>query len=115
MVLTERLTTAEGDSYGMAGVLPAEVAMHKRYRALDHVSLRARQGTLTAEAGTTLRGHEFHHSSATAGSDARFAFEVTRGEGIDGEHEGLTEYRALGTYCHVHPESGAFDAFIEAI
>jgi cobyrinic acid a,c-diamide synthase len=45
--------------------------------------------------------------------DARFAFDVVRGDGIDGERDGLTEYRTLGTYAHVHPESGAFDAFVE--
>ena len=115
MALAETLTTAEGDTYDMAGVLPADVRMRDRYGALDHVSLRARAGALTADAGTTLRGHEFHYSAAEVGSDARFAFDVTRGEGIDGEHDGLTEYRTLGTYCHVHPESGAFDAFVEAI
>jgi cobyrinic acid a,c-diamide synthase len=115
MALAETLTTAEGDTYDMAGVLPADVRMRDRYGALDHVSLRARAGALTADAGTTLRGHEFHYSAAEVGSDARFAFDVTRGGGIDGEHDGLTEYRTLGTYCHVHPESGAFDAFVEAI
>jgi cobyrinic acid a,c-diamide synthase len=115
MALAETLTTAEGDTYDMAGVLPADVRMRDRYGALDHVSLRARAGALTADEGEILRGHEFHYSAAEVGSDARFAFDVTRGGGIDGEHDGPTEYRTLGTYCHVHPESGAFDAFVEAI
>lgn len=115
MALAETLTTAEGDTYDVAGVLPADVRMRDRYGALDHVSLRACAGALTADEGEILRGHEFHYSAAEVGSDARFAFDVTRGGGIDGEHDGPTEYRTLGTYCHVHPESGAFDAFVEAI
>ena len=115
MALAETLTTAEGDTYDVAGVLPADVRMRDRYGALDHVSLRARAGALTADEGEILRGHEFHYSAAEVGSDARFAFDVTRGGGIDGEHDGPTEYRTLGTYCHVHPASGAFDAFVEAI
>jgi len=115
MVLSEGLRTAESERHGMAGVLPAEVRMEDRYQALDHVELEAGTETLTASAGATLRGHEFHYSSAEVAPDARFAFDVLRGTGIDGNREGLIEYRTMGTYCHVHPASGAFDAFIEAI
>ncbi|MFC6905405.1 cobyrinic acid a,c-diamide synthase [Halalkalicoccus tibetensis] len=115
MTLSESLTTADGETYPMAGVLPAEVRMHERYQALDHVELRATRDALTASGGTALRGHEFHYSSADVGSDARFAFEMERGEGIDGEHDGLVEHQVLGTYCHFHPESGAFDAFLDGL
>jgi cobyrinic acid a,c-diamide synthase len=115
MALAETLTTADGGTYGMAGVLPADVRMHDRYQALDHVELRARSDALTASAGGTLQGHEFHYSSADIGSDARFAFDVERGAGIEEGRDGLMEYRTLGTYCHVHPESGAFDALVERI
>jgi cobyrinic acid a,c-diamide synthase len=114
MALAETLTTAGGDSHAMAGVLPGDVRMHDRHRALDHVTLRARRETLTADAGATLSGHEFHYSSLDPGPDARFAFDVERGDGIDGAHDGLAEYRTLGTYAHVHPASGAFDAFVAA-
>jgi len=113
MALAESLTTVDGDTHDMAGVLPADVRMHDRYQALDHVELRATRDTLTAAAGDRRRGHEFHYSSADVDADARFAFEVVRGDGIHDEQDGLCEYRTLGTYCHLHPESGAFDAFLE--
>ena len=115
MALTESLTTTEGESHAMAGVLPAEVTMQDRYQALDHVELVADGDTLTAGAGDRRRGHEFHYSSADVGRDARFAFDVERGDGIDGGRDGLTEYRTLGTYCHCHPESGAFDSFLGSL
>ena len=115
MALAETLTTLDGDTYEMAGVLPATVERRERYQALDHVELRARRGALTAGAGDRLRGHEFHYSAAEAASDARFAFDVERGTGIDGDREGLTEYRTLGTYCHLHAASGAFDAFLDEV
>ena len=115
MALCESLTTTDGERHEMAGVLPATVTMHERVRALDHVELDAQRDTLTADRGTTLRGHEFHYSTADAASDARFAFDVRRGEGIDGDHDGLTEHRTLGTYCHVHPENGAFDTFLDRL
>jgi cobyrinic acid a,c-diamide synthase len=115
MALAKSLTTADGDTHEMAGVLPASVRMHDRYQALDHVELRARDATLTADAGGRLRGHEFHYSSADPDADARFAFDVARGDGMHDQRDGLTEYRTLGTYCHVHAESGAFDAFVDAL
>ncbi|WP_049895446.1 cobyrinic acid a,c-diamide synthase [Halopiger xanaduensis] len=115
MAMSRSLTTAEGERHEMGGILPADVEMHDRYQALDHVELEALDGTLTAAAGETIRGHEFHYSSADVDGDARFAFETVRGDGIDGEHDGLTEYESLGTYVHVHPESGAFDRFLERL
>ncbi|MEF8862504.1 MAG: cobyrinic acid a,c-diamide synthase [Haloarculaceae archaeon] len=115
MTLAETLTTVGGDTHRMAGVLPADVRMHDRYQALDHVEIRARNGTLTATTGQTLRGHEFHYSSADVAADAQFAFDVERGTGIDDSRDGLYEYETVGTYCHVHPASGAFDEFVDTV
>ncbi|ELZ81011.1 cobyrinic acid a,c-diamide synthase [Haloferax elongans ATCC BAA-1513] len=114
MALTESLTTDDG-TYEMAGVLPASVTMCDRYQALDHVELQAKTDTLTAGQDGHLRGHEFHYSSADVDSDARFAFDVVRGSGIQDSSDGLFEYQTLGTYCHVHAESGAFDTFVERL
>jgi cobyrinic acid a,c-diamide synthase len=112
MALAETLTTADGDTHDMAGVLPADIEMHDRYQALDHVELRARRQTVAGDAGAVRRGHEFHYSSAAVDRDAQFAFEVTRGDGITESKDGLTAYRTVGTYAHCHPESGAFERFV---
>ncbi|RNJ26052.1 cobyrinic acid a,c-diamide synthase [Halosegnis longus] len=104
----------DGETHAMAGQLPIDAEMHDRYQALDHVELDARRDSPVASAGETLRGHEFHYSSARPASDARFAFDVARGDGIDGK-DGVTEHATLGTYCHVHAESGAFDSFLESV
>ena len=115
MALAQSLTTADGETHPMARILPADVRMDERLQALDHVELRATADTLTAAAGNAIRGHEFHYSRATVDGDARFAFAVERGDGIDGDRDGLTEHRTLGTYAHVHAASGAFDHFIDSI
>jgi cobyrinic acid a,c-diamide synthase len=115
MALSETLTDTEGDTHEMAGVLPADVRMHERYQALDHVELRARQDALTADAGGTVRGHEFHYSSADVAGDATFAFDVKQGEGIHEGRDGLLEHRTLGTYAHLHADSGAFDQFLDRL
>jgi len=89
MALAETLTDGDGDTHRMAGVLPADVRMCDRYQALDHVELRARTDALTADAGATIRGHEFHYSEADVASDAAFAFDVERGDGIADGKDGL--------------------------
>ncbi len=115
MALSETLTDTDGETHRMAGVLPADVEMCDRYQALDHVELRAREDTLSADLGATVRGHEFHYSKANVASDATFAFDVERGDGIADGKDGLTEHRTLGTYAHVHADSGAFDRFVERL
>ena len=115
MAMSQSLTTADGVTHDMAGILPADVTMCDRYQALDHVELEATSGTLTAAAGETIRGHEFHYSEAAVEADARFAFETVRGDGVDGDHDGLLEYESLGTYAHVHAASGAFDRFVDRL
>ncbi|MGQ4554687.1 cobyrinate a,c-diamide synthase [Halobellus sp. GM3] len=115
MALGESLTTRDGTEHGMAGVLPVETRMTDSPVALDHVGVRAREDCLIAPAGETRRGHEFHYSSATAATDARYAFEMVRGAGVDGANDGLREYRTLGTYAHFHVGSGAFDYLLETV
>jgi len=115
MAMSQSLTTVDGERYEMAGILPAGVTMQDRYQALDHVELEAVSGTLTAQSGESIRGHEFHYSTASVDADARFAFKTRRGDGIDGGHDGLLEYDSLGTYAHVHAESGAFDRFVDRL
>jgi cobyrinic acid a,c-diamide synthase len=115
IALARSLETTDGESYRMAGVLPADIRMTARYQALDHVALRARSRTVTANAGETRRGHEFHYSEASVDRDATLAFAMERGDGLQNGRDGLTAYRTLGTYAHVHPESGAFDTFLERV
>jgi len=112
MALAESLRTTDGETHDMAGILPATVEMRERYQALGHVELTADRDAVTADAGDSLTGHEFHYSTATLGGDATLAFDVDS-EGIADGRDGLTEYETLGTYAHVHAESGAFDTFLE--
>lgn len=64
MVLCQTLTTFEGKTWEMVGILPSHVTMEKK------LTLGYRQATVLndsplVEAGTTLQGHEFHRSQLT--------------------------------------------------
>ncbi len=114
MVLAESLT-ADGETVELAGLLPAAVEMQERYQALDHVALVGTERAPGSLTGQRVQGHEFHYSRASVGRDARYAFTVERGEGVDGDHDGLTEYATVGTYAHSHAESGLFDGWLDAV
>ncbi|MFT4882759.1 MAG: cobyrinic acid a,c-diamide synthase [Natronomonas sp.] len=115
MALCETLTDTDGETHEMAGILPADVEMCDRYQALDHVELVPRSEGPLADSGETIHGHEFHYSNADVATDATFAFDVQRGDGIEDGKDGLTEHRTLGTYAHFHAESGVFDRFVESL
>jgi cobyrinic acid a,c-diamide synthase len=49
-----------------------------------------------------IRAHEFHYSSLeNLPTDTRFAYRVTRGHGIDGQHDGLIYKNLLASYTHL--------------
>lgn len=115
LALAETLTTTDGTTHEMAGVLPLDVTMHERYQALDHTEYIASKDSIIAPSDQMYRGHEFHYSSASPHEDAQFVFSVNRGDGITGESDGITEHQTLGLYGHLHPATGAFDTFIETL
>ncbi|SDX69700.1 cobyrinate a,c-diamide synthase [Halopenitus persicus] len=74
-------------------------------------------GTGAGDGGqSTLDGAESAGVDAAVDpdTDARFAFDVRRGEGIDGDHDGLTVHRTVGTYAHRHADSGMIDRLVAA-
>jgi cobyrinic acid a,c-diamide synthase len=75
--------------------------MTKQLQALGHVEVRAVTDCAIARAGDVLRGHEYHYSTATVDTDARFAYRVTQGKGIDGL-DGVTENNVVASYLHAH-------------
>jgi cobyrinic acid a,c-diamide synthase len=50
-----------------------------------------------------IRGHEFHYSKIhNIGKDFRFAYALTRGNGIFNKKDGLIVYHSLASYMHLH-------------
>jgi len=105
MYLSRRLDW-NGQSYPMAGVLPADTRMHERPQGRGYVMLEsgeARHPWLAAgqDAGA-LRAHEFHYSSLDGlPDDFRFAYRVKRGSGISAQRDGLVYKNLLASYSHL--------------
>ncbi|MBK5929222.1 cobyrinate a,c-diamide synthase [Halochromatium salexigens] len=104
MYLCERLHW-ERQSCAMCGVLDADVAMHDRPQGRGYVHLRETDAFPWPHAPanvTEIRAHEFHHSAIVEASpDWRYAFNVLRGTGIDGQHDGIIHQNLLASYAHL--------------
>ena len=97
----------------MVGVIPAEAVMHERPVGRGYVQLAETEAMpWPASAGTTgpvvVRGHEFHHASLEGlPAGQRFAWQVQRGHGIDGRHDGLVLHHLLASFSHLRHGAGA--------
>jgi cobyrinic acid a,c-diamide synthase len=104
MYLCERLHW-NGDSARMCGVLAADVAMHQRPQGRGYVRLRETDafpwpGPLVDQ--REICAHEFHHSAVVSPpSSWRYAYQVLRGTGIDGKHDGIIQQNLLASYTHL--------------
>ncbi|MCW9040696.1 MAG: cobyrinate a,c-diamide synthase [Rhodospirillales bacterium] len=97
----------------MVGVLPADVVMHDRPKGRGYVQLRETGKNPWPSigggggCGFTIPAHEFHYSTlenlAEEGRDGQvnMAYEVLRGTGIDGRHDGLVYKNLLASYSHL--------------
>ena len=81
MVLFEQLTTVEGASHAMWGVLPGSVTLQKRLAGLGPQQLGV--------AGGTLRGHAFHYSTCVTPLQAAARTQAAPGRTRRAEGEAL--------------------------
>ncbi|HEY8623073.1 MAG TPA: cobyrinate a,c-diamide synthase [Casimicrobiaceae bacterium] len=100
-----------GRSAEMVGVIPADIVMHRRPVGRGYVHLRETGRALWPRAGgepaAVIRAHEFHYSSVeNLAPDVEFAYEVERGHGIDGRHDGIVHKNLLASYTHLRDVGG---------
>lgn len=54
-----------------------------------------------------VRGHEFHYASLDGlPSSTRYAWQVTRGHGIDGHNDGVVQGNLLASFAHLRTLAG---------
>lgn len=96
--------------YKLADVVPANTRMTNRLKALGYTEARPLDKNFSSH---NIRGHEFHYSITECDRDARFAYEMIRGKGIQDGFDGLIEYNTLAGYMHSHPASFPVDKFVQ--
>lgn len=92
-----------GSVVQLAGVIDADVVMHERPQGRGYVRMRESpdhpwpQGLRETE----LPAHEFHYSALEhLAPGYRFAYQLSRGTGIDGQRDGLIYKNLLAGYVH---------------
>ena len=118
-----RSLTIGGRSFRMVGAIPGDVVMHERPVGRGYVELERTADfpwPAAGNAGVDVRAHEFHYSSLeNLPADARYAYTVRRGHGIDGKRDGIVAGSVLGSYAHLRSAGGndwadRFVAFVRA-
>ncbi|MCP3670424.1 MAG: hydrogenobyrinic acid a,c-diamide synthase (glutamine-hydrolyzing) [Gammaproteobacteria bacterium] len=105
-----RTMTWKGKTFSMVGALPGDVVMHERPQGRGYVRLRETgNGPWPAEAEGPIEiaAHEFHYSALeNLDCDLEYAYEVLRGTGIDGSHDGIVYKNMLANYTHIRDVAG---------
>lgn len=91
----------------LVGVIPADVLMHEHPQGRGYTVLQETDASIWPQGnispGSTINAHEFHYSALQnmdAGFNYQYAFNVLRGYGIDGEHDGIIYKNMLACYSH---------------
>ncbi len=93
----------------MVGVLPADVVMHEKPQGRGYVRLRdtGRNPWPRGEAPEEFSAHEFHYSTLeNVAPGLTFAYEMVRGAGIDGRHDGIVHRNLIASYVHLRDVDG---------
>ncbi len=109
MYLASRIETVEGNSFPLVGLLPGQVRMGRKLKALGYREVEAEEECLLLEKGERVRGHEFHYSEWAADSPDYPAGQLRRpyrlfrgGEPFEYREEGFSDDHLLASYVHLH-------------
>jgi len=113
-----------GQQAEMVGALPIRAWMCDKPVGRGYVQLKetglAPWGRLAPDQAS-LPAHEFHYSDIELLQEVTgFAYQVDRGRGIDGRHDGLVHNNVLASYCHLRsiepvPWAARFTAFVRRV
>ncbi len=102
----------------MVGTINGAVSMHAKPQGRGYMKLMHNQATVNEQCSSeVLAAHEFHHSQIHFDSPAKFAYQVTRGHGVDSKHDGVCVHNVIASYAHFrHTQNTPWiDWFLEAI
>ncbi|HDN25989.1 MAG TPA: hydrogenobyrinic acid a,c-diamide synthase (glutamine-hydrolyzing) [Thioploca sp.] len=106
MYLSRQLTW-RGKTAVMVGALPFDTVMEARPQGRGYVHLRETGHGLwplldSAEQPAEFYAHEFHYSKTiNLPANLTFAYQVLRGHGVNGSHDGVIYKNTLASYIHL--------------
>jgi len=90
----------QGRSCEMVGAVPGNTVMHEHPVGRGYARLQP-SGEGRWQETAPIPAHEFHYSSLeNLPADSIYAYQVQRGHGIDGRHDGYQQHNLLAAYVH---------------
>ena len=117
MYLCREIFDFEEKEYEMVGLVPAVCRMQKKLQRVGYVTAKALRESILAQAGETLRGHEFHFSTMEPdASDFPWAYELMGSRQKEAHREGYAAGSVLASYLHINFDGSpeAADRFLSA-
>ena len=102
MYMLGSITNSGGHSFKMAGVIPGSSMMTASLQRFGYVEIEIISDNIMSEAGSCIRGHEFHYSSANVDSSIPVCFLVKRGRNSSVWNCGFKIHNLLAGYPHIH-------------
>ena len=102
-----RTLSWKGRTCEMVGAIPGDIVMHDRPQGRGYVRLQETGDSIWPDTGPAdghreIAAHEFHYSSLeNLSGPQRYAYRVTRGRGIDGDHDGIMYRNLVANYTHL--------------
>ena len=120
LMYLSRSLSWHGECREMVGVIPGDCVMHERPQGRGYVCLQETRYAPwpPGPQPQAFAAHEFHYSGLeNLPGNLQFAYEVKRGAGIDGRHDGIVMHRLLACYSHMrdtaqHHWAGRFVEFV---
>jgi len=120
LMYLSRSLSWRGERCEMVGVIPADCRMHERPQGRGYVRLQETPHAPwpPGPQAQEFAAHEFHYSALeNLPATLQFAYEVKRGSGVDGRHDGIVLHRLLACYSHMrdtaqHHWAGRFVEFV---
>ena len=108
--LTQSIATRAGEEYPLVGLVPAKTRMTDKRIRLGYVEVTLKADSLWGQAGTILRGHEFHYGELLSdptqdeGAGWSAVYERRRQNGQPETDEGFQSLngRVLASFVHLH-------------
>jgi cobyrinic acid a,c-diamide synthase len=85
----------------MVGALPCSVKMNPKPKGHGYIKMIS-NSDIFFEKGSDIKAHEFHYSELQTQDNLTFAYDVTRGYGVDGKHDGILYKNVFASYAHLH-------------
>lgn len=109
----------QDEAFDMVGTVPGDITVENRPQGRGYVVLQETgQGpwpaatSLPGESDKHIPAHEFHYARLDLhSSEANYAYDVIRGAGIDGQHDGLIIDNLVAGF--VHQRSTASNPWVE--